>query len=165
MIWCSGFPSDQSSHSNRGCTRGKSRHNRRVSPGPGKASRVPPSRNTVPRCLHSTQTLWAGVFGLRPCKKRANHFHQLMLVDGAAAQLKINPHVIGDRRGLVESVDVGRRSVDNGDEFLTSLKFRSAWMPPAVAQAPMVTRSFETPPHLMNALGIMRRRDRALDQR
>ena len=38
-------------------------------------------------------------------------------------------------------------------------------MPPAVAQAPIVTRCFDCLPHLADALGIVRGGDRSLDQR
>ena len=47
----------------------------------------------------------------------------------------------------------------------TSAKLRSAWMPPAVAQAPIVTRDFEARRTSLDPLGVVRRGDRALDER
>ena len=38
-------------------------------------------------------------------------------------------------------------------------------MPPAVAQAPIVTSARERAADLVDALGVVRRRDRAFDQR
>ncbi len=47
----------------------------------------------------------------------------------------------------------------------TSAKLRSAWIPPAVAQAPIVISARELRADLLDALGVVRRGDRALDQR
>ena len=47
----------------------------------------------------------------------------------------------------------------------TSLKLRNAWMPPAVAHAPIVTSTFRCAADLVDALGIVRRGDRAFDER
>ena len=47
----------------------------------------------------------------------------------------------------------------------TSAKFRSAWMPPAVAQAPIVTSAFDAARTALYPLGVLGGRDRALDER
>ena len=47
----------------------------------------------------------------------------------------------------------------------TSAKFLSAWTPPAVAQAPIVTSFFDESAHLLDPLRVVRGRDRALDER
>ena len=46
----------------------------------------------------------------------------------------------------------------------TLAQFRSAWIPPAVAQAPMVTRVLALLADLADPLGVVRGRDRAFDQ-
>ena len=45
---------------------------------------------TLPRRLHSTQTLSAGIRGLRPLQERGEDLEQLALVDRAAAQLEVD---------------------------------------------------------------------------
>ena len=46
----------------------------------------------------------------------------------------------------------------------TSFQFRSAWMPPAVAHAPMVISVSALPAHFLDALGVVMGGDRAFDQ-
>ena len=46
----------------------------------------------------------------------------------------------------------------------TSLKLRSAWMPPAVAQAPIVTRKRDCLRTSLDPLRVVGGRDRALDE-
>src|SRR5215472_2887554 len=41
------------------------------------------------------------------------HFNELVLVDRTAAQFEINVHVIRNRRGLVQSIDICRSGVNN----------------------------------------------------
>ena len=95
-----------------------------------------------PRRLHSVHTLVSGMSGLRPDQQRGDHLEQLAPVDRAAAQLEVDRDVRGDRRRGGQRVDVLRAGVDDrGGTRSTSAKLRSAWMPPAVAQAPMVTRN------------------------
>ena len=112
---------------------------------------------TLPRSLHSTQTLWAATFGLAAVQEGAHHLEELALVDRAAAQLEVDRHVVGDGGRGRERVDVLGRGVDDAQRTpSTSRKLRSAWMPPAVAQAPMVTRRLRCAPHLADALGVVR---------
>ena len=74
---------------------------------------------------------------LQECR---DDLEQLRLVDRAAAQLEVDRDVGGDRRwscpGSRRTPGARRRSARNS---ATSAKLRSAWMPPAVAQAPIVT--------------------------
>ena len=64
----------------------------------------PPETSTHgnPRRLHSTHRLCVGMFGLRPDQQRRDHFEQLPLVHRAAAELEIDEHVGGDRRGRLQ---------------------------------------------------------------
>ena len=67
-----------------------------------------------------------------------------MLVDRAAVELEVDHHVVADRRRRLERRDVLRALRRRADvNSRTSAKLRSAWMPPAVAQAPIVTRRFD----------------------
>src|ERR1700693_3225386 len=95
----------------------------------------------VPRSLHSTHPLVAGVFGLRAFRNAASTSTSWCLLIGQPCSSKstLTCALIG--------VEVSSVSMNSGRAYTawvnsrTSLKLRSAWMPPAVAQAPMVTRA------------------------
>ena len=53
--------------------------------------------HTLPRRLHSVQTLVDGISGRRPCEERGEHLEQLPLVDRATAQLEVDANMGGDR--------------------------------------------------------------------
>ena len=72
--------------------------------------------HTVPRRLHSTQTLWVGILGLRPMQERASTSSSCSLLIGQPLQLEIHGHVVGDRRGLVQRFDIRGRGVHDGHE-------------------------------------------------
>jgi hypothetical protein len=61
---------------------------------------------------------------------------------------------IGVERSSV--ADVLRPGVDRGDQSSTWAKLRSAWMPPAVAQAPIVTSRREIRRTNVDPLGVLR---------
>ena len=68
-------------------------------------------------------------------------------------------------------VEVASVEMYSGDAYTaetkssTSAKLRSAWMPPAVAQAPIVTSRCESRRICADPLGVVRGRHRALDER
>ena len=90
-------------------------------------------------------------------QERGDDLEQLALVDRAAAQLEVDGDVIGDRRRGGERRDVLRRGVDDETNSFTSAKFLSAWIPPAVAQAPIVISAFDCSRTLQDPLGVVRR--------
>ena len=121
---------------------------------------------TVPRRLHSMQTLVDGMLGRRPCRNAVITSSSWRLLIGQPLQLEVDRDVRGDRRRGLERRDVARASRRRVEmKSSTSAKLRSAWMPPAVAQAPIVTSCRDDAPHLLDPLGVVRRGDRALDQR
>jgi hypothetical protein len=75
----------------------------------------------------------------------ADHLEQLPLVDRAAAQLEVDEDVLGDRASRSAAgrgSRGGRRPRGEGEASgppSGPAKLRSAWMPPAVAQAPITT--------------------------
>ena len=97
----------------------------------------------VPRSLHSTQTLWAGMLGLRPWRQAFSSSSNWPLSIGQPRNSK------STATWSAMGVDSSRVLMYSGWAYTTevnsstSLKLRSAWMPPAVAQAPMVTRKRE----------------------
>ena len=120
---------------------------------------------TLPLSLHSTHTLWAATFGRRSVEERADHLEQLVLVDRAAAQLEIDPDVRRDRGRGRERVDVFGSRVDDG---------RQLGHVPEVAQRLDAAgggagadrhQPARLAPDLLDPLGVVGRRDRALDQR
>jgi hypothetical protein len=67
---------------------------------------------TLPRSLHSTQTEWVGVSGLRPASSAETTSSSCGDLDRAAPQLEVDRDVLGDRRGLRQGVHVLRVGVD-----------------------------------------------------
>ena len=121
---------------------------------------------TLPRRLHSMQTLWEAIGGPPLVEVGADHLEQLAPVDRAAVELEVDVHVVGDRRRGRERRDVLRaRRRRAAMKSSTSAKLRSAWMPPAVAQAPIVTRRRDSVAHAPDALGVLGGGDRALHER
>ncbi len=134
-------PSGRSSRSSRGRRPGRSRRSPHGSPGPGRAYRRATITQTVPRRLHSMQTLCAGCSGRLAVRWAPIDLEQLALVDRAAAQLEVDRHVRGDRgrgRQRRDVVGAARRRCDVNSVDVA----RSCAAPgcrPAVAQAPIVT--------------------------
>ena len=73
---------------------------------------------TLPRRLHSMQTLWSAICGRALVEEGADHLEQLALVDRAAVQLEVDVDVGGDRRRGLERRDVLGRGVDDRHEVL-----------------------------------------------
>jgi len=98
---------------------------------------------TVPRSLHSWHTLWPGIDGFRPIRKA--------LMTSSSWPLSIGQPRSSKSTGTWALIGVEVASVFrySGLGYTaaayspTSAKFRRAWMPPAVAQAPIVTRRRE----------------------
>ena len=114
---CSASPSARSSHSSRAGRKGRSRRSRRASPARGRACPATITQ-TVPRRLHSMQTLCAAIAGLRPARNAEITSDELRLVDGAAAQLEIDRDMGRDRRRGRERLDIVRPGIDGGDEIV-----------------------------------------------
>ena len=132
----------------------------------GTACRGRPSRRRCRARLHSMQTLWAAIAGRRPLQEGAEHLEQLALVDRAAAQLEVDrarARRSASRSRAWRCSRGARRRRDMNSS--TSAKLRSAWIPPAVAQAPIVTSRRGVRADLADPLGVVRRGDRALDER
>ncbi len=119
----------------------------------------------VPSRLHSRQTLDAGVTGLRPDEEGAQRPR------GAAPCGSGNRAARSRRRRgrgwewtCRAPRDTAARRRPPGRTPPRTAKLRRAWIPPAVAHAPIVTRNRGTPPDAVDPLGVVRRRDGALDE-
>src|ERR1019366_2500664 len=97
-------------------------------------------------------------------KKRREHLEELALVDRTAAQLIVDEDVLDDRRGLAQRGQVVGRGVDGARELgdvrevperLDAARGRTR---PDRDQGPRLA------PDLVDALGVVRRRDGALDE-
>src|ERR1700731_5270074 len=55
--------------------------------------------------------------GLASIQESTDYFDKLLLVDRTTAQFEVNANMIRDGRGLVQSLDILRIRVDNGDEL------------------------------------------------
>ena len=163
---CSASPSARSSRSSRGRTPGRERRTPRVSRARGTAFRARPSRRRCRGACTRCRRWSRRSSGLRPWRNAEIDLEQLALVDRAAAQLEVDTDVRRDRRRRLERRDVlGRSRTRRETNSSTSAKFRSAWMPPAVAQAPIVTSAFDARADPLDPLGVLGGRDRALDER
>src|ERR1051326_3662763 len=98
---------------------------------------------TLPRSLHSTQTLCAPICGLRPASNAEITSSNWFLSIGQPFNSKST--LTCDEIG----VEVASVLMYCGDAYtaatntFTSAKLRSAWIPPAVAHAPIVIRNFD----------------------
>ena len=91
-----------------GDTTGTARRSRRGSPGRGTGVPWATVTQTLPRRLHSTQTLYAGIRGGGPAGTRPSTSSSWPRVDRAAAQLEVHVDVGGDRRRGRQGADVRR---------------------------------------------------------
>ena len=55
-------------------------------------------------------------------KMRQQDFDQLHFIDRTTAQLKINAHMVGDRRRFIEGINIRRICVNNGDKLFHILE-------------------------------------------
>ena len=102
---------------------------------------------------------------LSSVEKGADDLDELLLIDRAAAQLEIDANVIGDRRGSAQRLDVVGPRIDDRGELAHVLEIAQcldAARGRARADGDEMLRGATD---LMNALGIVRRRDRAFDER
>ena len=142
----------------------------RAAAGPGdrpEARHRPARRRRTSRRarLHSAQTDFVGQLRAAADDERRQQLEQLARVDRAAAQLGVHDDVIGDRRGGRERVDELGPRIDGGAPTARDRdQLRSAWMPPAVAQAPIVTRVVARGAQAEQLLELLVRADRALDE-
>ena len=118
---------------------------------------------TVPRRLHSVQTLVDGIPGRRPCRKAVSDLEQLALVDRAAAQLEVDGDVRGDRRRGRERGDELRRGVDEARELLDVGEVPQRLDAARSRAGTDRDERLRDAAHLLDPLRVVRRRDRALD--
>src|SRR5690348_16282251 len=118
---CSASPWAQNTRNNRDDTRGRWRRSRHGSRVPGRACRGLPSR-TLSRAVCIPCKRCAACIRLAAMQECADHFHQLLLVDGTATQLEIYAHMLSNGRGFPKCLDVGGGGIDDGYEFLDVLK-------------------------------------------
>ncbi len=98
-------------------------------------------------------------------QKGVEHLEQLPLVDRAAVQLEVDRHVGRDRRRGCKRRDVLRRRVDDPQEIAdvgeVAQRLDAAGRGAGADRDQVLRRA----PHLPDPLGVVRRRDRALDER
>ena len=119
---------------------------------------------TLPRILHSMQTLWVATAGRRCVQEGAHHLQELVLVHGTTAELEVDGDVRPDRARAIERADVLGGGVDGGHELL-----HVAEIPQRLdaagggtgADRDQVARGAS---YGMDALGVVRGGDRSLDQ-
>src|SRR5262249_42626980 len=97
-------------------------------------------------------------------QESGDQLHQLMFVDGTAAQLEIDAYMIADRRAGFQRVDVLRSGVDGAREL-----FDVGPVPQRLNAAGRRARAdghqiLALPANLLDPPGVMRRGDRAFDK-
>ena len=121
--------------------------------------------HTTPRRLHSTQTLYECSLGIAALHQRLHHLEQLALVDRAPRQLDVDRDVGRDGRAPVESGDVRGVRVHLGEELLDVGEVAQGLDAPAGRARADRHEDPRLPTDLLDALGVTRGGDRALDER
>ena len=104
------------------------------------------------------------MFGRRWPRKAPEHLEELVLRDRAAAQLEVDSHVLRDRRRGLERADVLGRRVDRGGELAHVLEVAQRLDAAGRRARPDRHEEARLLAHLLDALGVVRRGDRALDE-
>ena len=102
---------------------------------------------------------------LPPVQERAQHLEQLALVDRAPLQLEVDAHVRRDRSRRGQRRDVGRRRVHDREEVVDGREVAQRLDAARGGAGADRDQRARCTPDLLDALGIVRGRDRALDQR
>ena len=153
---CSAFPSGRSSHSSRAGRTGRCAPQPACVTGPRQGMPCTITQ-TVPRCLHSMQTLWAAIAGLRPARNAEITSSELHLVDRDSPAVRNRPHMRRNRRRCRKRVDVLRRGIDGGDEFVHVGEIAQCLDAAGGGAGADGHQELRLPPDLANAFGIVRR--------
>ena len=102
---------------------------------------------------------------LSPQQKSCEQLHELSRVDRAAPQLKIDRHVVGDGSAGGERADIARGSVDRRHKLLDVAPVAQRLNAPGGGTGPERDEIPAVAANLLDALGILGRGDRALNQR
>ena len=120
---------------------------------------------TFPARLHSMQTLWLAIAGLRSLTKALITSSSWWRFDRAALELEVDVDVGRDRGRGLERRDVVGRGVDDDDEVLDVGEVPERLDPARGRAGADRHQPPRLGPHLLDPLGVVRRGDRALDQR
>ncbi len=96
---------------------------------------------------------------------RPDHLQQLTPVDRAAPELEVDGDVLGDRGGRSQRGDERRRGVDDAQELLDVTEVAQGLDPPGRGARPDRDQVTGLATDLQNAFHVVRRGDRALDER
>ena len=98
-------------------------------------------------------------------QQRGHDIDELRLGDRTAPQFEIDLHVIGNGRRSRERVDIGRMRVDDGCEFPDIAEIAQGLNAACSRAGADGDENLRAPPHILNALRVVRRRHRPLDER
>src|ERR1019366_7880583 len=102
---------------------------------------------------------------LAPVQERPDHLEELALVDGTAAKLELDRHVLGDRSRRREGVDVLGLRVDDGTELRDVSEVAESLDPTGGGARADGHEHLRDAAHLADALGVCGGRDRSFDDR
>ncbi len=95
----------------------------------------------------------------------ANHFEQVLLIDGTATQLEVDEDVVGNRRGLGQRVDVFGPGIDRTRKLFYVSEVAQGLNPARSCAGADHDEKLGRSPNLADTLEIVRRGDGALHQR
>src|SRR5271166_4523443 len=102
--------------------------------------------------------------GLAPVQVSAEHFHELQFVNGTTAEFEVDKDVIGDGCGLLQRLDVVGPGVNDGNELFHVLEVTQRLNAAGGGASADADEEFRGATNAVDALGVVRRGDGALDQ-